>query len=70
MKVDGVSKSAPASVNGNAKNADGYQYITIDLGDLSVPEGASVQFTIPSAFLQTTSGAQYNSAFSGAYTMM
>ena len=70
VKVDGVSKSAPASVKGNAKNADGYQYITIDLSDLSVPEGASVQFTIPSAFLQTTSGAQYNSAFSGAYTMM
>ena len=70
VKVDGVSKSAPASVKSSAKNADGYQYITIDLSDLSVPEGASVQFTIPSAFLQTTSGAQYNSAFSGAYTLM
>ena len=70
VKVDGVSKSAPASVKGSAKNADGYQYITIDLSELSVPEGASVQFTVPSAFLQTTSGAQYNSAFSGAYTMM
>ena len=70
VKVDGVSKSAPASVKSSAKNADGYQYITIDLSELSVPEGASVQFTIPSAFLQTTNGAQYNSAFSGAYTMM
>ena len=70
VKVDGVSKTAPASVKANTKNADGYQYITIDLSELSVPEGANVQFTIPSAFLQTTNGAQYNSAFSGAYTMM
>ena len=70
VKVDGASKTAPASVKSNAKNADGYQYITIDLSELSVPDGSSVQFTIPSAFLQTTSGAQYNSAFSGAYTMM
>ena len=70
VKVDGASKTAPASVKANTKNADGCQYITIDLSELSVPEGSSVQFTIPSAFLQTTNGAQYNSAFSGAYTMM
>ncbi len=70
VKVDGVAKSAPCSVRSGSKNADGYQYITIDLSELSVPEGSSVQFTVPSAFLQTASGAQYNNAFSGAYTMM
>lgn len=70
IKVDGEAKSAPCSVRSGAKNADGYQYITIDLSQLSVPEGSNVQFTVPSAFLQTTSGAQYNNAFSGAYTMM
>ncbi|MBR6313116.1 MAG: hypothetical protein IKR49_00560 [Clostridia bacterium] len=70
IKVDGEAKSAPCSVRSGSKNADGYQYITIDLSQLSVPEGSNVQFTVPSAFLQTTSGAQYNNAFSGAYTMM
>ena len=70
VKVDGVAKSAPCSVRSGSKNADGYQYITIDLSELSVPEGSNVQFTVPSAFLQTSSGAQYNNAFSGAYTMM
>ena len=70
IKVDGVAKSAPCSVRSGSKNADGYQYITIDLSELSVPEGSNVQFTVPSAFLQTSSGAQYNNAFSGAYTMM
>ena len=70
VKVDGVSKTAPCSIRSGAKNADGYQYITIDLSSVSVPDGATVQFTVPAAFLQTTSGAQYNSAFSGAYTMM
>ncbi|MBQ4207687.1 MAG: hypothetical protein II621_05215 [Clostridia bacterium] len=70
IKVDGVAKSAPCSVRSGAKNADGYQYITIDLSELSVPEGSNVQFTVPAAFLQTSSGAQYNNAFSGAYTMM
>lgn len=70
IKVDGEAKSAPCSVRGGSKNADGYQYITIDLSQLSVPEGSNVQFTVPSAFLQTSSGAQYNNAFSGAYTMM
>ena len=70
VKVDGEQKSAPCSVRSSSKNADGYQYITIDLSELSVPEGSNVQFTVPSAFLQTTSGAQYNNAFSGSYTMM
>lgn len=70
IKVDGEAKSAPCSVRSGSKNADGYQYITIDLSELSVPEGSNVQFTVPSAFLQTTSGAQYNNAFSGSYTMM
>ncbi len=70
VKVDGVAKSAPCSVRSGSKNADGYQYITIDLSELSVPEGSNVQFTVPSAFLQTSSGSQYNNAFSGAYTMM
>ena len=70
VKVDGQTKSAPCSVRSGSKNADGYQYITIDLSELSVPEGSNVQFTVPSAFLQTSSGAQYNNAFSGSYTMM
>ena len=70
IKVDGESKSVPCSVRGGSKNADGYQYITIDLSQVSVPEGSNIQFTVPSAFLQTSSGAQYNNAFSGAYTMM
>ena len=70
IKVDGESKSAPCTVRSGSKNADGYQYITIDLSELSVPEGSRVQFTVPAAFLQTSSGAQYNNAFSGAYTMM
>lgn len=70
VKVDGDVKVVPCSVSSGSQNADGFPYITIDLSGVSVPEGSNVQFTIPSAFLQTTSGAQYSSAFSGAYTMM
>ena len=70
VKVDGEAKSAPCSVRSSSKNADGYHYITIDLSELSVPTGSNVQFTVPAAFLQTTSGSQYNNAFSGSYTMM
>lgn len=70
VKIDGVDLSAPCSVKSGAKNSDGYQYITIDLGNLSLSEGSKVQFTVPSAFLQTQNGEQYNSAFSGSYTVM
>ena len=70
VKVDGEYKSAPCSISSGSSNADGFPYITIDLSNVSVPEGANVQFTVPSAFLQTSSGSQYSSAFSGSYTMM
>lgn len=70
VKIDGTDFSAPCSVKSGAKNPDGYQYITIDLSKLTLSDGAKVQFTVPTAFLQTSDGEQYNSAFSGSYTIM
>ena len=68
VTVDGEQKSAPCSVRSGSKNADGQPYVTIDLSELSIPAGSNIKFTIPSGFLQTSSGSQYNNAFSGACT--
>ena len=69
LKVDGEAKSAPCTVRSSSKDADGNRFFTIDLTDVSVPTGSHVEFSVPAAFLQTTSGSQYSNAFSDSFVM-
>lgn len=66
--VDGQTLKVPCKVS-SAKNVDGAYDLTIDLSDLGLSSGATVSYTIDEGVIQTKAGTQYNSAYSGSYSM-
>ncbi len=67
IRIDGVEADSKVSCSVTAgKNADGMQEIIIDLSSQSVSSGSTVTFTIPSSFLVSKAGTQYNSAYSSS----
>lgn len=64
--VDGeeIQTTVPCSVTSKT-NADGCQLITIDLSSQSLNSGSNVTFTIPAGLVQTKSGTQYNTSYTG-----
>lgn len=67
IRIDGVEADSKVTCSVTAgKNADGMQEIIIDLSGQSVSTGSTVSFTIPSSFLVSKAGTQYNSAYSSS----
>lgn len=66
--VDGQTLKVPCKVS-SAKNVDGAYDVTIDLSDLGLSSGTTVNYTIGEGVIQTKAGTQYNSAYSGSYSM-
>lgn len=67
IRIDGVEADGKVTCSVTAgKNADGMQEIIIDLSGQSVSAGSTVSFTIPSSFLVSKAGTQYNSAYSSS----
>ncbi len=71
-----ASKSIPIKVNGDSagsvtckvpssKTGDNYE-IKIDLSSIDVPEGATVEFTIPTGIVKSKSGTQHNLSYSSS----
>ena len=63
--VDGQALKAPCKVP-STKNADGRYEVQIDLSDLGISSGSTVSYTIDEGVIQTKSGTQYNSSYSGS----
>lgn len=64
--VDGeeIQTTVPCNVTSKT-NADGCQIITIDLSSQSLNSGSNVTFTIPAGLVQTKTGTQYNTSYTG-----
>lgn len=63
--VDGQKLSAPLKIP-SSKNADGRYEIQIDLSDLGIRSGSTVNYTISEGTIKTKDGLQYNTAYSGS----
>lgn len=66
--VDGQTLKAPCKVS-SSKNVDGAYDITIDLSELGLSSGTTINYTIDEGVIQTKAGTQYNSAYSGSYSL-
>lgn len=70
IRVDGVESAEKVTCSVTAgKNADGMQEIIIDLSGQSISSGSTVSFTIPSNFLVSKAGTQFNSTYSSSVSI-
>lgn len=62
--IDGLESDSPGTLQiSSSTNADGFQFVYIDVSAYDVVEtGAMVSFTIPEGFLKNASGSKYNFA--------
>lgn len=66
--VDGQTLNVPCKIS-STKNVDGAYDVVIDLSDLGLSSGTTVNYTIGEGAIQTKAGTQYNSAYSGSYSL-